>query len=498
VQNIATLQNMPKKTDGNNAPNASAPPATDASPDMVAGARLMLDAKDAGLAEAYVSALGDLAWFDAYFAGQNPSAELSQAIDLLAGENSLTLTRAQGFAALSANPQRLDEAQVKLSAIASRDALARVGLLAVRLGRGESREVVSSSAGETIAQLPPQAWSTLARYTLRDLGAITFRTSDTDKIVAEALKLDDAWLNFHRNPQAFYVADVDAVDAGLDIAEPVLVKVAVQNISNRPILIGPGGAISGNIVFDATVRGRLEQPFLGAGVARLAGPVVLPPRGVARGTARVDHGQMFAFMVANPHVPMSIFVSGITNATATENGFIPGPGGLRDQSASVFDRNSRLWDRPDMQKQLTDQLADADPVRRQRAVYTLAGIARALLTASNATEQSKSLAGFILNLVRQASTSDASASVRAVAVQELMSLSSADNLMTLARAGLSSADTETQLRTLLVIAPFKQSDRKQLTAAPPANADVSTRQLANAISALPDINNTPATQPAAN
>jgi len=464
-------------------------------PDVVVGAQAVLGANDRALAEAYLSALGDLVWFDAYFDGKAPSPELTQAINALAGENSLTLARAIGFAALASNPPRLDEAEVKLSAVAQRDALSRVGLLAVRLVKGESKEALAQAASDAIAQLPPEAWSALARWTLRDLGPINFRTPDTDRVVAESAKLDDAWLGFAKDPRAFYVADVDAVDASLGIAEPMLTNVVIQNISNRPLLLGPGGPINGNVIFDANVRGRLEQPFLGAGVARLAGPVVLPPRGTARGTARIDNAQMFAFMLANPHVPMSIFVSGITNAASAQNGLIPGPGGMRAQSASVFDRGGLSWDRPDAQTRLTEQLAHTDPVQRQRAVYALSGNARALLTSPNANDASTALAGRAIELINDAITKDASPSVRATAVQELMGLADAKSLDQIAKAALVSSDAETRIRCILVIALMNREQRQQLLSPLANDSDAAVRQLASAVSALPD--RPPATQPAA-
>ncbi|MGN6725113.1 MAG: tetratricopeptide repeat protein [Tepidisphaeraceae bacterium] len=457
----------------------------------VQNAMKLIEAKgDARLAESYLEALGDLAWLDVYFAGKTPPKEISDGIDTLAGQSSIMSNRIAGFSALAGGHN--DDAKVKLSAVAARDPLSQLGLLILQLKTGSDKAGIAQAGADVLQKLPTDAWSAMVRWSLKDAGPIAFRTSDADVVIAEAARLPRDWINFTRDGRSHYFVTIDVVKASVQVGEPMLVTLSVQNSSDQPLLIGPGGAIDPRIPLDANVRGAIEQVFPAVAVAKLTGRIVLQPRESTRTTVRLDNGDLDSFSSQNPTVGLSIFASAITNATVRGKALVPGPGGFRTQARNVIDRPPYAFSRDAIRQQLTTQLHSADAVERLHAVATI-GASAAFLSRGNPDEQR--LAPQAIADLQTAAAHDDSATVRAFAAQQLAWLQDDAGRLKAIQAMLGSADLESKLIGCAMSINRSPQERQQLLAPLATDGNEIIQRLARAIPKLPDAPSPAATQP---
>lgn len=454
-------------------------------------------AKTAGeFASVYAAALSDLAWLDAYFGNKSPDPAVMTALATLLGENNVVTTRLQGFAALSSG--RDDEAGVKLAAIAERDSLARVGMLALRLKKGESKDALSAEASTLLAQMPIDVWSATLRNTLKDLAPITFATADKDAVIAESAKLPDAWLQFPKNANTFYLAELRAVRIGLQLGEPMLMTLRIQNISQYPLVIGPGGVIDQTVVIDAQARGPVEQYFPGVAMAKLTGVLVLQPRQSIVTPIRVDNTDLTNFLNAAPHVSLTVYASAVTNARVVQgqngSGIIPGPGGFREQAESVLDRAASPLAKDTIREQLAANLGNADAMVRLVAYRSVAANVQALLNVPQATDQHKQLAEVGVKMIDTALSRETDASIKAHVLQlQLGFTRDPETLLGSIKSMLAAPEWQSRIIGTLVAVSVPQAKRQELLKPLANDPDESIKKLAAAVITIPDPQ--PATQP---
>lgn len=459
-------------------------------PDVKADAAVLAKGEHPRLAQAYQAALGDLIWLDAFFAATAPNPVLAEAITTIGPDKNNDIPRAAAIAALVR--QQYAEAKALLTPLVERqDLLARAAMLVARLKTGEDKELLTSEAHKIVAQVPTGLWGATLKWILNDFAPFDLRTADTAAVVAEAGKLSSDWLAFGRNGRSFYVVDVDVVKAQVDVGQPMLISVTMQNLGTRPLVIGPGGAVDQQVIIDATVRGAIEQPFPGAAVARMTGALVLHPRQRITTYVRIDNPQVFSFLAANPHVSMGVFVSAIANPMLTPNGIIPGPGGFRVLSRSVFDRRVAALQRPEGRQQLIDQLARPDAMQRLSALQAIAG--NGLQLGQQDGPEQRQLAVQAAALVKKSAEEDASPTVRAIAMQLVVALTAESQRDEPIKAMLASKDAEARLLGALLVMGRSQADRQAMLSPLTSDADDVVQRLAKAIIALPDL--TPVTQP---
>ena len=453
----------------------------------VAAARANADPR---LAEQYLEALGDLAWIDVYFGGRAPDAPVTEAINNLAGADSPMAHRLAGFAALAAD--RLDEADVAFSPVAERDALSRLGLLTLKLKKGEDKAAIVAGGAKLLSELPTDVWPLVVRNSLKDAGPLAFKSPEADAVVAEAAKLPaDTWTFAGQGSQS-YLVDADPITPAAEIGQPILVRVTLQNIGNRPLAIGPGGAISQSISLDATVRGAAEQSFPGAAIAKMTGVLVLPARQTTSTVVRLDSPELGQQLSLVPQVGAAVFVSAVTNPVNRENTIVPGPGGYRTQGHGVVDRPQVAFTRPEVRDKLLKQINSSDTIARVRAVASLAACATWMRQTQD--EALKPLFVQAVEMLKQVSTKDASPIVRMSALQESASLAPDTDRPAVIAAMLHSADYESRVMGVLISVRSSKADREATLKPLTTDADETIRNLAAAVIGLPD---TPAaTQPA--
>ena len=456
-------------------------------PDVKADAELARKS-DQRTADAELKALGDLAWLDATF-GTPVDPAVLEAIKTLAGEDSAIVHRLAGYAALATG--RLDEADVAFSPVAKTDGLSRLGLAAVKLKKGGDKAAAVADGNALLAEMSTDIGGLLVRRTLQDAGPLSYKAADADAVAAEAAKLPRDTFSFPTGGQALYIVDADPIGGSLEIGAPILVKATIQNIGDRPLAIGPGGAVAQGVSLDATVRGVIEQPFAGAAMAKFTNKLVLKPRESMSTTVRLDSPELAAFLASFPQAAASIFVSAVTNPVNRQNVILPGPGGFRRQSRGVIDRPQIAYIRPEVQQQLAKQAESPDAVRRLRAVDALSACAMQL---SRVTE-TQPLAQQAAAILRKLAQGDPSTLVKAAAQQELVGLVQDADKPALIAMMVAAPGLESRTLGCLLAANRPKPEREKLLAAMTADSDDALRTLASAVLALPDA--PPATQPAA-
>ena len=459
-------------------------------PDVKAGAAAAQSSPDRGLADAYLAALGDLAWLDVYFAVRAPDPAVTAAIDTLAGEAGPLARRIKGYAALAAG--KADEAEVTLSAVAARDPLSALAVLKLQLARGQDKAAATAEASKLLSQLPTDVWPLVVREQLKDLGPVHFRTADTDAVAAAAAKLPRDALAFAQDPRSIYLLDVEALSGTVAVGEPVLVRVTLQNASNRPLALGPGGAVGQNVAVDATVRSATDQAFPAVALAKLGGRLVVGPRQAVDTVVRLDSAELSNAVGAVPQTGASVFVSAVANPSLKQGAIVPGPGGVRAQGRGVVDRPPLAFNRPETRDALTRQLASTDGLQRRRACAALGACAAYL---ANGTAEQKALAGDALKMLQQTATHDASSGVRATAWQELATGQPEPKRTEVIKQMLATPDAETRTLACLLTLNKSHADRLPLLRPLAGDADPMLATLAASVLALPDPP-APASQPA--
>ncbi|HEX8341140.1 MAG TPA: hypothetical protein VF624_09550 [Tepidisphaeraceae bacterium] len=462
-------------------------------PDVQKDAETIKASADARIAEAYAEALGDLAFLSAYFTKDAPDAAVMTALKTLTGDNSAAVTRIEGYAALATGD--VDAATVKFKAIAERDALARLGLAKLELMAGAEKSKMFGVAGELLREMPVDVWATMVRTQLAATGVLANADTNTARAVIEASKkLDDAWLRFPQRGSAYYLLSARAARAGVRPGEPILLTITLQNTSDRPLVIGPGGVIDQNFAVDASVRGTSEQQFPAAAIARLTRRIVVPPKQSVVTTARIDLAETAAFLNASPATGLSMFTSIVTNARAVQAGIVPGPGGVRQPAADVIDRRAESILRPDTRAALATDMNAADALVRARAVRSTGANLQAVRAARLNDDAHQQATAFAEALLKKAAADDASPGVRAAALGQLAeSAPDADKPAAVA-ALLQSRDADARVLGCVMIARRPQAERAAALTPLAGDADEIVKRLATALIALPDA--PAATQPA--
>jgi hypothetical protein len=454
---------------------------------------------DAQLAQQYLQALGDLAWVDAYFGGRAPDAAVTEAINTLAGQDSPLAHRIAGFVALSAD--RLDEADVAFSPVAERDVLSRLGVLALKLKKGEDKAAIAAEGNKLLAQLPTDIWPLVIRQSLKDAGPLSFKSPDTDAVAAEYAKLPaDVWgFAEGRIP---YLVDLLPLTGSVGFGEPILVKVTLQNTSRRPLAIGPGTGLAQQVSIDANLRSVNDHQIPAAAVAKLTARLVVPPNQTTSTVVRLDSPELGAQLAQVPQVGAAIFTSAVTNPQtiqqttpqgATQQVIVPGPGGYRAQGRATIDRPQVAFTRQEARDKLLADLNGTDSLKRTRAVAALSACAAWMR--STQSEDLKPLFGQAGDMLKQLADKDSSPTVRSLARQELYTLSGEKERPEIVKQMLASADFESRVLGTLLCVQMRKADRDTLLAGVVNDSDEAVKNLATAVANLPDA--PPASQPAA-
>jgi hypothetical protein len=333
----------------------------------------------------------------------------------------------QGWSFLIAgNP---DDATQKLSAVADKDTIAALGLIRLAKNDVGSQQKAAVDARNLLQRSPSRLTGACI---MEGLGKRAVKVTptpaagDLEKVLADFPK---DWMKIIDQPQLFYALRLEPVSGrvSVPVGEPVLLQVSIANISDYPLTMGPEGVIHPDIWFDAQTRGVQQQVFPAEAFARLAGPMVIPPKQSISQIVRLDQAQLLSTLERFPTANFQISAMAMTNPTTVNGQVDHGPAGVRVQLAKLMERRGAPIGQPEVSQKLGQAIQTGTAAEKIRAAETLTKFAT-LLTGEGAGDAAKQLGYQAAEAVR-ITTNDNDVSVRAWATYLYSVYSSDPNLL---------------------------------------------------------------------
>lgn len=348
-----------------------------------------------------------IAWEKIYF--EQKPAEAAPWIRMLEGvmsPNDDVLIRLQGWARLVAGNK--DDARSKLQPAFDRDPIAAAGVVLATDDEVKSLDM----ARQVLARKPSGLTGALLLDALSKKKLRVTPGPAAPAIEKNLAEFPRDWMHILEQAQAFYSLRLEpqAGGVGVQVGEPVLVKVTIQNISDFDITIGPEGVIHPDLWFDAQLRGAQPQTFPAEAYARIAGPMVLKPGKMTSQTVRLDQ-RALAALLEYPVTSFQITAVVITNPATIGGQVNIGPAGNRAPLSKLMERVGAPIGQPQIQQRLAMMLQNGTPADKIRALEIEAKFARMLAGDQN-NPQARDLVGTALELIRQV-TIDPDPAVRA-------------------------------------------------------------------------------------
>lgn len=322
--------------------------------------------------------LADLAWVQIYFAQQpQGAAPLIDALGALLPADNLTVPRLTGWAYLTAN--QYAEARVKLSAIADRDALAKLGLLRLDVADPANKQQVQTEGAVLLKQYGTGLLGANLVDGLREFD-IDLPTSDAAaEIKAELDKFPKKWLEILDRPDHFYAVRAETPKVSHAYDEPMIATVEINNTGQFDLAVGGDGAIRPDLWFDLQARAAGNASIPNAAYDRLHKRYVLKRGESMKQQVRLDqYPKVFPAVDGNPIVAMQLIFSVVTNPVSTPGGSIaPGPAGQRVALRKVIERAGMPFVRPETQQKVLQSLTSGTPEEKMRTVSVLSTLASA-------------------------------------------------------------------------------------------------------------------------
>src|SRR6266850_434994 len=215
--------------------------------------------------DAYLQVLGNLAWFELYFNGEIAEAErLLRVIRQLSDPNDQQsrafIARMEGWLFLL-QPNKAGEAKVKLSAAAEQDPFAALGL--VRVYDLEDKTKAKAEAAKLLNKYNTGMVGAMIFHDLREMG-VKVGPKPEAAALSEALgKFPRDWMRVVDAPQQFYLIRGQPVKISQPYGEPLMVRVAIQNISEYDLTIGENGLLKPGLWFDVQLTGLAQRNITG-------------------------------------------------------------------------------------------------------------------------------------------------------------------------------------------------------------------------------------------
>ncbi|HEV2294546.1 MAG TPA: hypothetical protein VGR35_11880 [Tepidisphaeraceae bacterium] len=446
------------------------------------------------LLEAFADAALSAAWFKLYF--EEKPNEAQPWIEVLRGlliEGSQTLARLEGWAFLLSDKR--DEARVKLSAAADTDPLAALGMLRLTPSEGEHQAGAEAAAQELLAQNGSGLTGATIVEALAFRGIKPAAGEAAAPVTAELEKFPATFTRILDAPGGFYSLRVEPVKVSHQFAEPILLRVTIQNTSELDLTLGADGIIRPDLWVDAQLRGVATQPFPGVAFDRLGGPVVLPAKQSASQVIRANQGELSAFLATNPTALFQLAFTVMTNPIRVGEHVGPAPAGQRITSARLVERRGTPFNPPLIQQQALAALSNGPATEKIRQLELVTTFAQLAAVQENPDEQAKAALASLREVVRRGAA-DGDPHVRAYAMY--CSAILAPDAERPAAIEALAAEPLWSARLLAVLLAHARGGAEQTVARlAESDPDELVQAYAAAVSAIPSATTQPAAQPAA-
>ncbi len=390
-------------------------PLTSELPDLSADIAEAIKPENEARRRALVATLADLAWFEVYFAGSHEKADNTFALlAQLTDADSPLIARLTGWSLFLQG--KTQEATVKLSAAADQDALAALGLAKLQLANDSSMTEGNTTARQVLGKAAAGLTGAIVWDGLRDQGIRRLADNSAELAIAQLDSFPKAWLNVVESPEQFYTVRGEPVRPSFGFGEPMFCRVTISNTGNYDITVGPNGLLKPDLWFDAQLRGLVQQQLSGVSYDRITETQVLRPKQSVTKFVRIDAGALNDVLTTNPTPSVQIFVSIVTNPTATgeKNAVGPGAGGTKAQVSRIFSRGPFPFNSEQARTQLLNTLREGAPADKFNALDLASTIAKSVLAEKpdEKNERDKQIASQLAGAVLQA-RSDAIPSIAA-------------------------------------------------------------------------------------
>jgi hypothetical protein len=447
---------------------------------------------DTELGSIYASGLADLAWLEIYFNQKPADAQryLAALRQILPGDSG-TIARLEGWSYLVEG--KLEEAKVKLSAVAERDPLARLGILKIESRDPAAAESITVAARHLLMEHSSGLLGAMLIEALRDRVGLMPISPVGAQLRAELDQFPKDWLDLLDLARAsrFYNLKAETAKVAHSYGEPMIATVTITNLSSYDLTIGPNGAIRPDLWVDVQIKGLAQQFIAGVAYERMGKQVLLKPKQSISQSLRIDQGPLAVLMTRNPQVELPLFFSIVTNPLSQQGGIAPGPCGQRQQFLKVVTRAAAPLSPQSVQAQIARLLAGTAE-ERIRTLELLGTFAAALRGQDDANLQGT--ATEITDVIRK-STGDRVPAVRGAAMFVTAQLADAAVREGILRQMLIDEQFPIRVTGLAAIQMLEPAKRKELAATVVhSDGDEVVRKLAASVIEVADLP-PPSTQP---
>jgi tetratricopeptide (TPR) repeat protein len=306
-------------------------------PDLAADMHAIDGDPTGQLRQAYADVIGDWAWLEVYFAERPDDAQkMIAALRTLLPEGNVVLNRLEGWSYLVKGSA--DEAKVKLSAAADRDPLSAMGMFRLLSKDPATKDRATSEARRLVSQNPAGLLGAILWGGLKGEG-VQFVPGPHAEPIADALRaFPKEILSLIDHPEMFYAIRPEPVKVSHGFAEPMNIRVTLQNLTDYDLTIGPDGMIKPDFIVNARQRGIGDQVFPLVAHDEFRQVTVLKARTGISQLVRLDQGQLGDYLSLRPNASVQLGVDVITNPVVTQQAVFPSAGGYRNQMPRVIER----------------------------------------------------------------------------------------------------------------------------------------------------------------
>ncbi|HZZ43898.1 MAG TPA: hypothetical protein VFE58_13255 [Tepidisphaeraceae bacterium] len=365
-------------------------------------ARTTTDVRDA-----YVAVLADIAWYQTYFLEQPVSPGVMDFLRQSLPADNVTLARIEGWNSLVQG--KADDAKVKLSAIADRDPLAKLGMMKMAAKgdatNAEERKLLNDNPSGLLGAILVEAMKGNPAVQL-------IKSPQAEAIEGAVGHFPKDLLKILDTPQEFYAVRGEPLQIAHGFGEPLVVQVTIQNLSDYDLTVGTDGVIHPDLWFDARLRGGVDQQVPGVAYDRIADAGVLKSRKEFTQKIRLDQGQFGQVLASNPSVSVQVQAGVMTNPQPAQNGLVPGVAGYRVEFPRVMERVATPISGAPQRQKIYTTIANGNGDEKIRAMELLGTYVRVIRGGKDVSKEALGVADEMVNAIRTG-MSDAEPSVQA-------------------------------------------------------------------------------------
>ena len=216
------------------------------------------------------------------------------------------------------------------------------------------------------------------------------------------------------SPQSFYSIHIEPIKVSFNYDEPILVRVALQNLTGIDLTVGADGLIRPLVLLDAQQRGIGDQLYAGVSFGELSSAILLTGGDEISQIVRIDQGDFGLMLLNNPESELQYTLLATTNPIPVKDQVYIGLGGYRVQMPRIIERAAASLSDQGGRDHIMQMLAGNDGGDKIRAIILLANYAAQYVSDPNAPASEKKAAADLLHIIDQNSQTG-SASVDAIA-----------------------------------------------------------------------------------